>query len=305
MKAEFYLLNRSFSYQEGITLDDLESKIKNLDTDYSYIRTYKETEKIYKHESIYSEPIFNELTVEDLLYYGKGKGLVDRDTLEALRRIIDVSENINITPQEVIDELLDAHSQNTVFGLLCLHSIEMGENKGRYLVYDKNNWLDFHQHFLGLYPISNTHFCNEASKYFPNLFFHERVEQTVAKILNNFVKTIIVHLKALNNDFRKYQAQPYSRIDTLKAFSIGCKLDEEASNQGNSTDKPKMTFSFLNHQGLNENICCEPHLKLCKSDNKGDNTYYQHRIYFHEGKENISNNKILVGHIGEHIKFLK
>jgi hypothetical protein len=303
MKAEFYLLNRSFSYQKGITLDDLEAKIKNLDYDYTYIRKYKETDKIYKHESIYSEPIFNDLTVEDLLYYGKGKGLVDRDTLEALRRIIDVSENINITPEEVIDELLDSHSQDTVFGLLCLHSIEIGEGKGRYLVYSKNNWLDFHQYFLSMYPISNTHFYKEAIKYFPNLFFHNRIEQTISKILHDFAKAIVFHLKALNNDFRKYQTQPYSRIETLKAFSIGCKLYEEASNQGNSEDKPKMTFSFFNHEGQNENICCEPHLKLCKSDNSGDNTYYYHRIYFHEGKEHIAHCRILVGHIGEHIKF--
>ena len=79
MKAEFYLLNRSFSYQEGLTLDDLEDKIKSLDSDYTYIRNYKETEKIYKHESIYSELIFNDLTVEDLLYYGRGKGLLERE----------------------------------------------------------------------------------------------------------------------------------------------------------------------------------------------------------------------------------
>ena len=62
-----------------------------------------------------------------------------------------------------------------------------------------------------------------------------------------------------------------------------------------------MTFSFLNHQGQSEKICCEPHLKLSKSDNTGDNTYYFNRIYFHEGRNNISESRILIGHIGEHL----
>jgi len=44
-------------------------------------------------------------------------------------------------------------------------------------------------------------------------------------------------------------------------------------------------------------------MKLCNSGIPGDNTYYQHRIHFHEGFENISDNKILIGHIGKHINF--
>ena len=111
-------------------------------------------------------------------------------------------------------------------------------------------------------------------------------------------------MKALNDDFRKYQKEPYSRIETLREFSTGCNLDEEASNQGNIKAKPLLTFSFVyfvKNESQNEKICCEPHLKLCKSDNIGDNTYHFNRIYFHEGKKHIAEGRILIGHIGEHL----
>ncbi len=300
MIAEFYLLNHSFRYQEGISVKDLEEGIKDLEADYSFIREYKETDKVYKHESIYGELIYEDLTVADLLYYGKGKGVFNRDTLEALRRIIDVSELQNITIEEVIEILLPSHNEQNIFGLLCLHQIDFIEEK--YLVYNKNNWLSFHRYFLGIYPNNEDYFFNELKKYYPNLLFHKDINQTLATLeggLFAFAQSIIFCLNLLNDEFERFKNNPYSRIETLRNFSSTFSID--VTPQGNLKDKPYMTFSFENLQGKQENICCEPHIKLNSSDLKGDNHFYFNRIYFHEGNPNF--NKILIGHIGKHIDF--
>jgi len=59
----------------------------------------------------------------------------------------------------------------------------------------------------------------------------------------------------------------------------------------------------MNNENIMEPVCCEPHLKLCHNDNyPGDNAYVTNRrIYFHEGKTNIHEGKILIGHIGTHL----
>jgi hypothetical protein len=301
MIAKFYLLNHSFRHDGYICLNDLEERIKEFAEDYAFIRQYKETDKLYLHSSIYDELIYQDMSIADLLYYGKGKNLFDRDTKEFLRRVIETSESQDVTMEEVIDVLLELHSPDNIFGFYCLHHVDFVERK--YLVYNKNDWFAFHRYFLGLYPISENHFYAECQKYFPQLFFHERVKETLKTLekgLPGFSKSIVHHLTLLNDEFHKYY-DPSNRIDSLKRFSSACDID--ASPQGNAKDKPKMTFEFINDSNVKESVCCEPHLKLEKSDDVGDNHYYFNRIYFHEGKENIANGRILIAHIGGHIKF--
>ncbi|MFK7946877.1 MAG: hypothetical protein AB8G11_04755 [Saprospiraceae bacterium] len=298
MIAEFYIVNHSFRCPENIDIESLEEKIKLLSEDYLYIRKYKETDKILVHPSIYEECIYEDLTIEDFLYSRKWKKYFDRDTQEYLRIIIDHSDQTENTLEDIIDVLLPEQNEDLIHGLLCLHQIEGIDEQ--FLVYDRNNWLAFHRHFLGLYPKNENHFFNECIKYFPDLFFHERNEETITKIFPDFVQKIIFHLTALNDEFRNYQNEPYQRIETLKAFSIGCNLDQEASNEGDAKRKKRLNFDFINNEKIIENVCCEPHLKLCKNDNE-DGKFYFHRIYFYEGKDNIADGKILIGHIGEHL----
>jgi hypothetical protein len=300
MIAEFYIVNQSFRCPEGVTVEQLEEKIKLLSEDYLDIRQYKETDKILVHPSIYEECIFEDLTIEDFLYSKKWRKHFDRDTQKYLSIIIDHSEQTEETLEEVIEVLLPEHNENLVHGLLCLHQVEGIDEQ--FLVYDKNNWLSFHRHFLGLYPKNVTHYFNECKKYFPDLYFHERNEGTIGKIFPDFVKRVIYHLAALNDEFGKYKSkEKYQRIETLKAFSIGCNLDQEASTEGDTKRKKDLTFDFLNGENKSESVCCEPHLKLCKSDNDGDGEFYFHRIYFHEGKKGIAEGRILIGHVGEHL----
>jgi hypothetical protein len=300
MIAEFYIVNHSFRCPENIDIETLEEKIKLLSEDYLYIRKYKETDKILVNPSIYEECIYEDLSIYEMLFTKKGKKYFDGDIRKALFTILDRSEETENTLEDIIDVLLPEQSEDLVHGLLCLHQVE--EIAEQFLVYDKNNWLTFHRHFLGLYPKDVTHYFNECVKYFPNLYFHERNGQTINKILPGFTKKIIYHLTALNDEFENYKNKDnYQRIETLKAFSIGCNLDQEASNEGDAKRKKDLTFDFPTNENKLEAVCCEPHLKLCKSDNDGDSEFYFHRIYFHEGKGNIAEGRILVGHIGEHL----
>ncbi|MBX7240121.1 MAG: hypothetical protein K1X92_00135 [Bacteroidia bacterium] len=304
MKTDFYLLNHSFRYQEGISLSDLEERLKHLATDYDYIRQYKDRDKVRRHESIYEEVLFGNDSVMDILYNGKLKGVIDRDAIEALRTIIDKSEADSISSQEVIERLLQEHSQEQVYGLLCLHPIDNVPKE--FLVYNKYNWLSFHRYFLGVYPKNVAFYFQECKKYFPELHFHERNETTINTLFDKFTKKIIEHLSHLHDSFNNCKTDPYNRVETLKRFSVACDLDEEASNEGDASRKKAFTFSFENNRGVFEEVCCEPHLKLCRSDAyPGDAEYYFYRIYFHEGKTdkdtNIANGKILIGHIGKHL----
>jgi len=298
MITELYLLNYSFKYQKDIAIEEIERKIESLFEAYDFIKEHGD--KILKHDSIYEEVIYPDLMLCDFLYSNKGKNIFSRDIKKFLLKIIDHSESTHRTVEKIV-QLLDKHNAETIYGLLCLHEVKSIEEK--YLVYNRHNWLAFHRYFLGLYPISEDHFYHECQKYFPQLFFHQQVEKTLKSLqkgLAGFSKMIIHHLTLLNDEFNKYYDRSRS-TETLTLFSSAFNI--KASRQGNAEDKSKMTFEFVNDSNLKELVCCEPHLKLEKSDDSGDSHYYFNRIYFHEGKENIANGKFLIGYIGKHIQF--
>ncbi len=295
MTSEFYLLSHSFRFPENITVADLESRIKDFSENCEWIRKH-DSEKIFVHDSVYEEIIFPNISTMELMYNPVHRKTFDRDTIEFLRKIVDKSEQTNLTSEE-ISILLTEHSENQVFGLLCLHKTDFAEEK--YLVYDTHNWLDFHRYFLGIYPKNTSFFFSECQKYFPALFLHQRNKETINKIFPDFTQKIIYHLTCLNDHFREIRKTHYFLPDALKTFSIVCKLDENASLEGDAKRKKDLTFDFLNTNHELEKVCCDPHLKLCRNDREQE--YFYHRIYFHEGKENIANGKILIGHIGEHL----
>jgi hypothetical protein len=299
MITELFLVDKSFEYQQGITKNDLEERIKDLAEDYKYI-LQNETEKVFKHESIYSVTIFENINVADFLYRPEFKNLFNRDTIKFLRQVIDGSTITNHTISHVINDLLHKNTMDNLFGLICLHKIEGIEEK--YLIYNKHNWLAFHRYFLGLYPVPEDYFIDECKKYFPDLFLHERNKQVIKRLLPEFTNAILFHLSKLNDEFHKHITTPYNRNDTLERFSIACKLHDKASSEGDASRKAYFTFDFINVKRERVQVCCEPHLKICRSDNyPGDAEYYFYRIYFHEGQNDIQNGKILIGHIGCHL----
>ena len=196
-KFEFYIVDRSFKYRQRIEKKELEGKIESLALDYEYIRQYKDTDDIFVNPSIYQETIFPGFTVEKFLYNPESKNFFDRDSIQYLATIIDKSKQTTIKTEEVVDELLPRHSEKNVFGLICLHEIEGIEEK--YLVYNKNNWIAFHRHFLSLYFQNSNFFMDECVKYFPKLHFHPNNKYQEEPVYCE------LHLKLLYNDLKKIE----------------------------------------------------------------------------------------------------
>ena len=91
--------------------------------------------------------------------------------------------------------------------------------------------------------------------------------------------------------------------ETLKLFSAACNV--EATLEGDAKRKKALTFIFSwiikDDKVITREVCCEPHLKISKSDNTGDTEFYFNRIYFHLEIPGFADDKILVGHIGGHL----
>lgn len=301
MIAELYIIAESFEQNKNISKEEIESKTKSLAEDFIYIKKYKKTNRLLIHPSIYDVIFINNISISDLMFNNeKANENLERDVRIALKKIILESEITTYTTEEVKEVLLQEHDENLCYGLIGFNQIDNVESE-KQIVYNLSGWFEFKRYYLSLYPKNGDFFINECQKYFPNLKFHERNKKTIVVILENFTKKIIYHLSALNDRFTESKDFVRNRTQVLSHFSGNCNLDEVATLEGNASRKPDFTFVFTDNKNEFHNVCCEPHIKLCKSDIAGDNTYHQHRIYFHEGFEDISNNNILVGHIGEHL----
>jgi len=303
MTAEFYIIPKSFETTQFFSKDEVEKKIKVLAQDFILIKQYKDTNKIYVNPQIYSVIFIDKATISDLLFNPAiSREYIDRDVWLALQKIIVESAVTDASSEEIIEILLPNHNEEKCYGLIAFNKIENIKSEYQ-IVYNINDWYAFRRHFLGLYPHDEEYFIEECRKYFPCLFFHERNKETVLYLLKDCPQKTVYHLAALNDRFNKFSRLKLERTEMLIQFSIAAKLDEDASLEGDASRKKKLTFDFINENGLSENVCCEPHLKLCYNDNYPGDTSYStdRRIYFHEGKPHIQQGKILIGHMGKHL----
>ncbi|MDR6560792.1 MULTISPECIES: hypothetical protein [unclassified Arcicella] len=306
MQAEFYLLNESFYYQHS-SLQEFEESIKKLSEDFDYIKDNGDS--IYKHDSIYETHLPEGYTMVDL--YDPDKAIpINRDVKRLLLKLMNHSKETSWTNKE-IKELISNQLENDlcqekqVYGLLALLQLPQNINDV-FIVHNQRNWFEFHRFFLAKYPCNETYFVEKCDKVFPRVFLHPQVTDTLPTMAGGwqtYSQSLVSFLSKLNDIFPQYleNGTNYQRINVLPEFSTKCGI--KVTPQGNLRDKPKITFTFTNHRGEKESICCEPHAKFDKNDIEGDDSYYANRLYFHEGKREIENGKILVGYIGKHIDF--
>ena len=294
---DFYLLNLSFRAPEGLIINDLRSSVEQLSLDCDFIR--QNDEIIYRHQSIYEEILWQDYEVLQVLYTPEISEEFGRDYHYMLQVIIDHSKETNLENEEVL-ELLKSHTHDLVNGLLCLHPLEVVDEK--YCVYCRNDWYAFHRHFLGTYPISVEWYASRCSIYFPELHFHSNIDNTLKTLDGDgifiFSKVIVRCLTHLNDDFKSCLT-PNNIPESLRKFSSICGFD--TTNEGDLRRKEDLSFAFKKLDNSEEVVYCEPHIKFSKSDYSSDNKYYHNRIYFHVGKPDIADGKILVGHIGKHL----
>jgi hypothetical protein len=304
MTAEFYIIPESFRYKTGVNVEELEERIKNLADDcFEYIRKYKDENRIFVHPDVYSVDIFAGISICDFLYDPqRTRGIVDRDVVKALRKIIAENNETSYTVDFIVNDLLPNHNENACYGLICFNEIETIA-QDYLIVYNLQNWFGFRRSFLGRYPGNSDYYIDECKKYFVNLFFHENNKNTIKPIFADCPQKIVHHLSALNDCLSRILEEEKQLQVALKVLTATVHLDEAASLESNIARKKVLTFSFKNDEGNLEDVYCEAHLKLCYNDNYPHDTSYStdRRIYFHPGKHNIQNGKIMIGHIGRHL----
>jgi hypothetical protein len=304
MTAELYIVPESFRYKTGVTVEELEEKIKSLADDcFGHIRKYNDENRIFVHHDVYSVDIFDGISIHEFLYDPqRTRGKFDRDVIKALRKIIAENNDTSKKMDFIVNDLLPNHNKDICYGLICFNKIETITQE-YLIVYNLQNWFAFRRYFLGMYPGNSGYYMDECKKYFVKLFFHEGTKNTIKPIFANCSRKITHHLSALNDVLPKILKEEKQLPIVLKKLTAAAHLDEEASLEGNIVKKKKLTFSFRNDEGGFEDVYCEAHLKLCYNDNYPQDASYStnRRIYFHPGRYNIQNGKILIGHIGKHL----
>lgn len=151
---------------------------------------------------------------------------------------------------------------------------------------------------------SPENFAVDLAECFPNLFFHERVCSSIHTLNGDFRierGLIVQHLKALDlfggrfSEFIRSTGMDYRQlsIEFQERFHIEC--SPQADRQ--SVENLKYEFTDSKEKKKVE-LCCELHTKLKWDDMDRVN---QDRIYFHPGKPEIEDGKVLVVHIGTHL----
>lgn len=297
MQNNFYLHESSFICSSIMTNIELGSLIEELSSTCSDIRLNEDI--VYKNDVIYSIEIFQNKQIYEIIWNPEDNTFTDNQK-KALMLIIDHSTSISETYLEIIEKL-NNHDIKEIWGIICLIKIDVLNVNREQLVYNFNDWLNFHRYFMGIYPISEKHFFKECKISFPDIFFHNNIENTLSTLdgsIFNFCKTIVKALCFLNDNFKKYYDETNVQ-HSLKLCSSA--FGFEISLEGNAHRKKDLTFDFVDKNKKPKSICCDPHIKLCTSDNIGDNHYYYNRIYFYGGHIDIEENKVLIGYIGKHL----
>ena len=145
-------------------------------------------------------------------------------------------------------------------------------------------------------------FASDIKDCFPNLYFHKNVDSSLHTLNADFIierPHIVEHLRALNDfspRFTELNAEGSDYRRTCSEFQAHSHI--ECSPQSNRSSARKLNFSFITCTGDEVIICCELHTKLKWN---GMDREHQDRIYFHPGKTEVAEGKVLIAHIGSHI----
>lgn len=142
--------------------------------------------------------------------------------------------------------------------------------------------------------IKKNNFIEYCNNIFDKLCYSDTIEQSLNSISKHIKKSkdkILKHLQVLSSDDFDNIKRIKNRLsdigDSLMNYKIRCSI----SSDRNSVP----SFDFTCKGNVSKNIECELHTKL---DSNQDNCI---RIHFHPGIKDFCNNKVLIGHIGEHL----
>jgi len=274
----FCFSSASFS-GNSTSLENIYANIENLSTLKEKINDAAFSETLFRKNDIYSVDIYNGNQLHEVIY---GK-VFDFNTeyKQMLALVVDRAK-------EYDDVQIDKYvGLNTI------------DNES--LIYNIDDWINFH--YNSMKDISDDiQFLECIDTYFPKLKFHDNIVNTLRTLdggLALFSSSIVQSLMYLENNLDKFIVESSGLPEALQRLTS--ELGLETTLEGDMSRKVKLTFTFQKNNGTAIDIYCEPHIKLSKSSISGDSKHYNNRIYFYQGREDVEDKKVLIGHIGGHL----
>ena len=241
------------------------------------------------------DEIINNKSFSDWLFDKNGdpRIVAQKRELSAL-----IYKGISVSKSEYDTMICETQDKKETSKLMCSFHISKEDVA---FVFDIASYLSAKRWFLSNHT-KKTDFLKDAKICFNNLFFNERVDQSLSTLCTDFkiVRPYIVkHLEILD-DFRSRNFEP-SDI-SLGFVKLSQKISSlyaiECSPQASRKSIDEVTFIFKDFTNKEHSVCCELHTKLKWYNLDKQN---QDRIYFHPGGLDIADGKLLIGHIGKHL----
>lgn len=272
----FSLSSQTFQ-QNGNTKETIYENIKSLNNLNEKIKSFNDV--VFKDSCIYNIPLVDDKTICDILFVTN----------------VEFNQNYKVMLSNIIDRAKNLNNEE------C-QDIGLNKIAGKNIIYTEYELMEYYYSLIEQIFIEND-FYECATKYFVKLKIHTRIKDSLKTLqgdgLRAFAKDIVKSLKHLEKDFKEILEESSELTEALQKFSTI--LGIETSLEGNVRRKSFFTFTFNENNGTEIDICCEPHIKISKSSIPGDGVFYTNRLYFYQGREDVENGKILIGHIGEHL----
>lgn len=209
MKSNIYLFNPSFVFNDSATPTQISESIENLLISIEDIRKEIYENKIdndhfLKNQEIYNIKIYKNILLSEFLYGCPREDCrqIRSGVKKALRSIIDkYSKSCDLLDQQIL-ELVKRNNPYCLNGLLRLNPVELNDISLNYILNNKDQWYNYHRLFLAQYPINENNFYREIKKYFPQIYFHPSVENSLRRLeggLDKFAEPIIHNLIQLRS----------------------------------------------------------------------------------------------------------
>ncbi len=241
-------------------------------------KIYSIKESLCRNEDIYNSEIIQSKKLYEVLY----DETLDRDSRIMLSNIVDkAKDNIGI-------EVNGNIGLNYCPDIKCIYTLE--------------DWIKYHHENLIINYKNESEFFLGLKRYFPNLEFHENIQTTLNTLeggCQNFIKDIISSLECIDIHLENNIKSSNNLTEALKKTSSSLGLD--ITLEGDASRKRDLSFIFKDDENNDRSMYCESHVKLEKSSNSSDSSWYANRIYFHPGIDEIKSKKILIGYIGKHL----
>lgn len=233
--------------------------------------------------------VFQDVTVEDLLYCtsDKVRNLIGSDVsilfASAFKTFKKLRCNKPITRLPIVTK------ERTYAICVMLHTQNLPSDSQ--IIANIRDLGKFRCHHFIKFADSNGYF-EEADRYMTRLRLHPDIKNEYKKVFNTHMVKIDKCLWTLDESYLSYQtAYVGSRVCCVADFAKANNIYDGGSYEGSKKFKRKK----LRFEDREDEVYCEPHLKMNKDDN-GNKGYC--RIYFEEPRQGAK--RVYICHICEH-----